>query len=118
MKTVVVVVLGAVAFTALLACAGAHEAFSSPDRVRDSLSRRWLDYSMHALQRMKQRGITQQQVQRTVASGTVNPQKSDPQRKYAIEMVDNGRDIRVVIAPYLWLFATVVTVIDLGPPGL
>lgn len=97
----------------LLPAAGAKEAFSNPDKVRDSLRKRWLMYSMHALERMEQRKITEKLVARTVAAGKVNAAKSEPPDKYAVELYEQGRWIRVVLAPYLWFFATVVTVIDL-----
>lgn len=93
---------------------GVNEAFAPADAVRDSLPRRWLVYSQHALERMEERRVTFKQVERTVKRGAVNPRKSQPPARYAVELSENGRYIRVVVAPYLWLFATVVTVIDIA----
>lgn len=93
---------------------GVNEAFSSNDSIRDSLPKRWLTYSQHALQRMEERRVTSEQVTRTVKYGQVNVSKSQPTAKYAVELSEKGRYIRVVVAPFLWWFATVVTVIDIG----
>lgn len=93
---------------------GVNEAFSSSDSIRDSLPKRWLMYSHHAVARMQERRVTHKQVNRTVKYGGVNISKSQPPAKYAVELSENGRYLRVVVAPHLWWFATVVTVIDIG----
>ena len=81
------------------------------DPLADSLKKRILVYSSHALERMAQREISWSEVELVKANGLVNWSKSSPGKIYSLEAVIRGRRIRIVLAPYLSWFASVVTVI-------
>ena len=102
-----------VAALSMFIVVGVNEAFSTPDKVRDSLRKRRLVFSHDARERMEQLKVSARQVNRTVTAGEVNGAESDPPNKYAVELRDGGRRLRAILAPYLWVFATVVTVSDL-----
>lgn len=107
---VVVAVVASVAFGF-----GGREEFASPfPEMRESLRNRWLSYTLHAKSRMKERGITKQDVESTVRyAGEINPYASRPPSRYSVEANLAGRRIRVVLAPRFYFFAYVVTVIQL-----
>ncbi len=81
------------------------------DPLADSLQKRILVYSTHALERMAQRGISWSEVEFVKTNGLVNWSKSSPDKTYSLEAVIRGRRIRIVLSPYLSWFASVITVI-------
>lgn len=102
-------------FVGVLLGLGIREGFAdaSLSSIHNSIQKRWLSYTMHAISRMKERGITRKEVEMTIRNGEINPYSSRPPSKYSIEANVGGKRIRVVLAPQFWFFAYVVTVIEL-----
>ena len=91
--------------------------FVPPSQTKASdvpaLRGKWLFFSQHGVERMLERGISQADVRYVMKNGYVNDSKSVPPQKYAVEAVTNGKLVRVIVAPHLWVALNVVTVINL-----